>query len=279
MKNGISQDLNRMHRSWQIMINLLIAAMVIMLVASNLWASETSKDPNQLRQLGTRYELGRGVKRDYRRAYLLYCMAVVKGDAGANYHLGWMYFNGRGVTRDTQKAAYWFKQGAKGGDRIAKNMLRLLRNTKRKKDDTCDNLSRGKDSDRTQIELLAHKWAPKYGLEPELVIAIIKVESNFNPKAWSHKDARGLMQLIPATARRFKVSNSWDPVENMRGGMAYLQWLMRHFRGDVRLVLAAYNAGEHAVERFKGIPPYKETINYIRRISKIYPKKIHPTPR
>ena len=268
-----------MQHAAQIMRKLIFTVMVVSLGHPNLWASETSNDPNQLRLLGIKYELGRGVKRDYRRAYRLYCMAVVKGDAGANYHLGWMYFNGRGVTRDTQRAAYWFKQGAKGGDRIAKNMLGLLRNTKRKKDDSCDNLSRGKDSDRTQIELLAHKWAPKYGLEPELVIAIIKVESNFNPKAWSHKDARGLMQLIPATARRFKVSNTWDPVENMRGGMAYLQWLMRHFRGDVRLVLAAYNAGEHAVKRFKGIPPYKETINYVRRISKIYPKKIHPTPR
>ncbi len=257
---------------------LLLTTIVTAMLAPSLQASGKSDNPQYLRKLGNNYELGKGVTRNYRRAYRLYCLAVVKGDAEANYHLGWMYFNGRGVTRDTQKAAYWFKQGTLGGDRTAKNMLGLLKNTKRKKDLTCANLSLGKDVDRAQIELLAHEWAPKYDLEPELVLAIIKAESNFNPKAWSPKDARGLMQLIPATARRFKVGNTWDPVDNMRGGMAYLRWLMRHFKGDVRLVVAAYNAGEHAVERFNGIPPYKETINYVKRVTKVYTKKTHPMP-
>jgi hypothetical protein len=255
----------------------LVTAMLLFLGTPSMLAAKEAKDPGLLREMGVKYELGRGVTRNYRRAYRLYCTAAVKGDAGANYHLGWMYFNGRGVTRDTRKAAYWFKRGAERGDRIAKNMLGLLRNTRQKKDNTCANLSQGRDADRTQIELWAHEWAPRYDLDPELVLAVIKAESNFNPKAWSHKDARGLMQLIPATARRFKVRNTWDPVENMRGGMAYLQWLMQHFDGDVRLVLAAYNAGEHAVERYNGVPPYRETMNYVKRITSTYTKKTHKT--
>ncbi len=257
---------------------LPLITLAITLVTTPLQAAETTKDPKFLRQLGANYELGRGVRRNYRRAYRLYCMAAVKGDAAANYHLGWMYFNGRGIPRDTQKAAYWFKQGAIRGDQTAKNMLGLLTNTKRRKDNTCTNLSRSREADRTQIEAWAYELAPEYDLEPELVLAVIKEESNFNPKAWSPKDARGLMQLLPATARRFKVNNTWDPVDNMRGGMAYMQWLMRHFNGEVKLVLAAYNAGENAVKRHKGVPPYKETIGYVKRITKIYPKSILPTP-
>ncbi len=157
-------------------------------------------------------------------------------------------------------------------------MLGLLAHTKQKKDNSCTKLSQGKDADRTQIEAWVHEWAPKYDLDTELVLAVIKEESNFNPKAWSHKDARGLMQLLPATATRFSVENTWDPIDNIRGGMAYLQWLMRHFQGDVRLVLAAYNAGEHAVERHNGVPPYKETISYVKRITKTYQKTTHPVP-
>ncbi len=251
---------------------------MIALNTSFLWADESEKSPKYLRQLGTKYELGRGVKRDYKKAHRLYCISVVRGDTEANYHLGWMYFNGRGVARNTQIAAYWFKQGAIAGDRIAKNMLGLLAHTKQKKDNTCTKLSQGKDADRTQIEAWVHEWAPKYGLDTELVLAVIREESNFNPKAWSNKDARGLMQLLPATAKRFSVNNTWDPIDNMRGGMAYLQWLMQHFQGDVRLVLAAYNAGENAVERYAGVPPYKETINFVRRITNTYQQPTHPVP-
>ena len=87
-------------------------------------------------------------------------------------------------------------------------------------------------------------------------MALITAESNFNPKAISPKNAQGLMQLIPATAVRFGVKNAYNPVENLKGGLAYLQWLMAYFKGDVALVLAAYNAGEMAVEKYRGIPPY-----------------------
>ena len=113
---------------------------------------------------------------------------------------------------------------------------------------------------------LVRRLAPKYKLDPNLVLAVIEVESAFNVRALSPKNAQGLMQLIPKTASRFGVRNLWDAEQNTRGGMAYLRWLLKNFSGDVRLALAAYNAGERAVERQGGIPPYEETRSYVKRI-------------
>jgi soluble lytic murein transglycosylase-like protein len=108
--------------------------------------------------------------------------------------------------------------------------------------------------------------APEFRLQPHLVLAVMATESNFDPFAVSPKNAQGLMQLIPDTASRFQVRRITDPVENIRGGMAYLRWLLAYFEGDLTLVLAAYNAGERAVERWRGVPPYAETQAYVRRI-------------
>ena len=110
--------------------------------------------------------------------------------------------------------------------------------------------------------------APEYQLDPHLVLAIIATESNFDALAVSPKNAQGLMQLIPGTAQRFGVRNVFDPVQNIRGGMAYLRWLMATFEGDVRLVAAAYNAGEGNVERYLGVPPFAETRMYVYKIVK-----------
>jgi soluble lytic murein transglycosylase-like protein len=103
-------------------------------------------------------------------------------------------------------------------------------------------------------------------LEPHLVLAFIATESNFDATAISPKNAQGLMQLIPETAARFGVRNAMDPAQNVRGGMAYLRWLMARFQGDVVLVAAAYNAGEGAVERYLGVPPFAETRQYVWKI-------------
>ena len=86
------------------------------------------------------------------------------------------------------------------------------------------------------------------------------------------------MQLMPATAARFGVEDASDPVQNLRGGMAYLRWLLIRFEGDLRLALAGYNAGEGAVRRFDGIPPYRETQRYVERITRAYGKTLHPIP-
>jgi soluble lytic murein transglycosylase-like protein len=98
------------------------------------------------------------------------------------------------------------------------------------------------------------------------VLAVIAVESNFNPTAVSPKKAQGIMQLVPETAERFGVHDVWNVEQNLRGGMAYLRWLLNYFNGNVKLALAGYNAGEKAVERHGGVPPYAETQEYVQRI-------------
>ncbi|MEW6368240.1 MAG: transglycosylase SLT domain-containing protein [Acidobacteriota bacterium] len=112
--------------------------------------------------------------------------------------------------------------------------------------------------------------ARAHGIDPELVKAVIWVESAYNPRAVSNKGARGLMQLIPATAQRFGVSNIFDPTENITGGVKYLRFLLDIFNENTKLSLAAYNAGEEAVQRHNGIPPYRETRRYVELIAKIY---------
>jgi hypothetical protein len=110
--------------------------------------------------------------------------------------------------------------------------------------------------------------ARKHDVDAALVSAVIKAESDYNPRIVSHKGAQGLMQLMPATAKRFGVSNSFDPAENIYAGTKYLRWLLKTFDGNADLAVAAYNAGEGNVWKYKGVPPFRETVNYINRISK-----------
>jgi soluble lytic murein transglycosylase-like protein len=114
-----------------------------------------------------------------------------------------------------------------------------------------------------------YEVAVRHAINPHLVAALVHVESAFNPRAVSRKGACGLMQLLPETARRFglkKKKEIFDPVKNLEAGVRYLKWLTKRFNGDVQRVLAAYNAGEGAVDRFGGIPPYRETQQYVRKI-------------
>jgi soluble lytic murein transglycosylase-like protein len=108
-----------------------------------------------------------------------------------------------------------------------------------------------------------------YGVDPLLIKAVIKTESNFDPNAVSDKGACGLMQLMPETAARFGVTDVYDPRSNIYGGAQYLSWLMSYFKGDIELVLAGYNAGENAVDKYnRQVPPYRETINYVKKVFK-----------
>ena len=108
--------------------------------------------------------------------------------------------------------------------------------------------------------------ALRHGVDPVLLTAMAAVESGFDPQAVSHKGAQGLLQLMPETARRFGVANSFDPDQNVDGGARYLDWLLTRFSGDEQLALAGYNAGEGAVERYQGIPPFPETERYVVRV-------------
>lgn len=108
--------------------------------------------------------------------------------------------------------------------------------------------------------------AREYGVEEAVVRAIIHAESAFRPNALSRVGAQGLMQLMPATARRFGVSDAFDAAQNIRGGVQYLSWLLRRFNGDLTLAAAGYNAGEGAVDKYRGVPPYNETRRYVQRV-------------
>ena len=122
----------------------------------------------------------------------------------------------------------------------------------------------------TNVDGIIADTAERHAVDPALVRAVIKAESNFNPTAVSYKGAVGLMQLMPGTARRLGVRNSFDPEQNLDGGVRHLKYLLELYGGNLRLSLAAYNAGEKAVERHNGIPPYRETQQYVRKIASWY---------
>jgi soluble lytic murein transglycosylase-like protein len=117
-----------------------------------------------------------------------------------------------------------------------------------------------------EYEQIISSCATKYGVNPSLIKAVIHAESGYNPNAVSRKGASGLMQLMPDTARSLKVRNSFDPKDNVEGGVKYLRFLLDTFRGDVSLAVAAYNAGLNKVARYGGIPPYNETRTYVNRV-------------
>lgn len=121
-----------------------------------------------------------------------------------------------------------------------------------------------------KIEKVIQDMATRHGVDVNLIKAIIKAESNNNPKAVSSKGAQGLMQLMPPTARNLGVANSLDPAQNVDGGVRYLKQLMALYSGNLELSMAAYNAGPGAVERHGGIPPYRETQQYVKKIGNLY---------
>ena len=121
---------------------------------------------------------------------------------------------------------------------------------------------------KSKFDKLIVEAAKKFDVDAALVSAVIKAESDFNAREVSNKGARGLMQLMPSTAERFGVTDSYDPVANIYGGVRYLRWLLQTFKGNADLAVAAYNAGEGNVWKYNGVPPFRETVNYINRIAK-----------
>ena len=248
-----------------------------------------SDNPKALVDLAVKYEHAEGVPQDYLKAAALYCQAARLGYADAQYALGWMYANGRGVPRDDGVAALLFSMAAEQGHGYALKMMRYTKPIASTPLPACllpDKPPASTAEDLGQADAvnfpegpivnLVRQLAPRYEVDPKLALAVISVESAFNVRAISPKNAQGLMQLIPETAQRFRVKNAFDPSENIKGGLAYLQWLLAFFKGNVSLVAAAYNAGERAVERYRGVPPYPETRDYVRKITYLYRKPIHP---
>lgn len=289
---------------------LLLQRLLLALLLSAGGLSHAGVDPAQRqawREQAQAFEHGEGVARDAEAAIRLYCQAALAGDAPSAYNLGWLYANGRGTERHDGYAAHWFARAALLGDAHAEAMFKRLgvpadkpgcvqqaeqaeRIEQQKAEEARLAAQRAADQEalathyrewvntpeKQRIMKIVYKLAPQFGIQPGLAFAVIRAESNFDVNALSHKNAQGLMQLIPETAARFRVSKPFDAEQNIRGGLSYLQWLLAYFRGDVPLVLAAYNAGEGAVERFRGVPPYPETQGYIRRIQQIFALQHHP---
>lgn len=248
-------------------------------------------DAVKLMSWGLRYREGDGVARNIDRAIRLYCKAAQDGHPDAQFQLGLIYAKGEGVAPDRDLASAWFRLAAEKKHAKSAELLVMMdakrkyaraacllsdgrdlyppppaRKVRCKDSPACQMVRIGHHPAQGQVASLVRKLAPAYRLSPDLVLAVIEAESGFNPNAMSPKNAQGLMQLIPATASRFGVADVWDPEQNVRGGMAYLRWLMQNFDGDVPLVLAAYNSGEGAVQRYGGIPPFEETQGYVSRI-------------
>ena len=129
---------------------------------------------------------------------------------------------------------------------------------------------RGTSVTSGDIDSAIEQAAARHNVDPNLVRAVVKVESNFNPNAVSRKGAMGLMQLMPSTARQLNVKNPFDPEQNVDAGVRHLKQLLESYGGDIKLTLAAYNAGAGAVARSSGVPRYAETQNYVRRITNLY---------
>jgi hypothetical protein len=127
---------------------------------------------------------------------------------------------------------------------------------------------------------IVEEKATKYKIDPSLIKAVIKTESNWNNRAVSRKGAMGLMQLMPFTASEMAVHNPFNPEENIEGGTRYLRYLLERFNGDLTLALAAYNAGPEAVERFRSVPPITETRQYVSKVLSLYNgRRIHPVDK
>ena len=272
--------------------SILVTFCLVLLGLSSAVAANGMTQPSPsadefalLRAEARAFEHGEGVQKDPSRAASLYCDGARYGDAESQFSLGWMYANGRGVPRNDELASTFFQLAAKQGHEQSRKMLRFVGETAAPLPACMETAKSPIDEDylfsaanpvQQKVFGLVRKLAPEYGVSPRLVMAVIRAESNFEPEAVSPKNAQGLMQLIPETSVRFNVRKPFDPEQNLRGGMAYLRWLLAYFEGNVALVAAAYNAGEGTVNRYRGIPPYAETRDYVRRIIRLFEKAQHP---
>lgn len=262
--------------------------------------SEGGPKLNELLLKAADYEASAGNHDNYWEAAVLYCKASKLGSIEAQYRLGMLYAFGKGVPENRAFAASMFSLASRQGHAKAFDMLETVRfesqdlppcmtsdtlpekrpppvlETAQKDPEPIDLYIESLPDSKSWIVDLTNKISDWYEIDPRLVLSIITVESEFETKARSHKSAMGLMQLIPATAERFNVKNAFNASQNIRGGIEYLRWLLSYYQGSIELATAAYNAGEKAVDRYLGIPPYPETREYVKRLKKLYLRSTHP---
>ena len=229
---------------------------------------------------GRAAETGKGVSRNLWQAVRLYCDAATMGGPEAYFRIGRLLATAPGSMRNPRLANAYLAMAASLGSHEALKYYDPQQGNAELEGDCpaaggMDYADSGFDVDaylrkqsaaKQQIAGLIRKVATKNHMNVQFALAIAMAESNLDPTAVSPSNAQGVMQLIPATQERFGVTRPFDPEQNIKGALAYIRWLEKRFAGDWRLVAAAYNAGEGAVDRHNGIPPYAETQQYVRRV-------------
>lgn len=227
---------------------------------------------------GQAAERGVGIPKNPGLAIEFYCDAGAMGSSEGFFRIGRMFMRERKL-RNQRLANAYLALAARLGHREA-SILHDPRVQNASIDEVCSHFyeSVGQPKfnldgyiarlapDKRKIAALIREKAPQYGVDIRMALGIALAESNLDASAVSPKNAQGVMQLIPDTQARFGVLKPFDAEQNIKGGLAYLKWLQNRFGGNLKLVAAAYNAGEGTVERYGGVPPYPETQNYVRRV-------------
>ncbi|QLI80572.1 lytic transglycosylase domain-containing protein [Chitinibacter fontanus] len=223
------------------------------------------------------------------QAAAYYCVQARQGNIEAQYRLGVLYAFGLGVPENRPAAASLFSIAAEQGHHQAQDMLDTIRISQNqlpacvlsavlpeKAPVVAGSILRitfkGEQQRTARIITQIARW---HGVDPNFALSIAVVESRLQTFAVSPKSAMGVMQLIPDTAARFNVQDAFNVSQNVKGGVRYLRLLLDRYQGRIDLVSAAYNAGEGAVDKYRGIPPYRETQQYVSKIQKLYPAPIH----
>ncbi len=255
--------------------------LIVFLLGSSAQAQGYAGAPRVVAALaqGLAAEQGIGIRQNPDLAAELYCDAATMGSSEGFFRIGRMLVQGSPKLRNPRLANAYLALAARLGHREA-SMLHdpLVENARI--DEIC-NITRGHVAEpkfdlegyiaglspaKRSLAALIRKKAPQYGVDARMALGIALAESNLDANAVSPKNAQGVMQLIPDTQDRFGVKKPFDPEQNIKGGLAYLKWLQNRFSGNLTLVAAAYNAGEGNVERHGGVPPFRETEDYVRRV-------------
>jgi len=224
---------------------------------------------------------GKEVPQDFKQAVYWYTKAAEQGFANAQYRLGYMYDYGDEIPQDYKQAFFWYTKAAEQGHYFAKKHRdEMLEKMSQSQNEEVQKLSKElyekinnemAEQEQVQYSSFINAAAKRYSLAPELIQAIIKIESSFNPFAISERGAMGLMQLMPETAKEMNVESPFEAEENIMGGSRYLRKLHDLFAGDLQLVLAAYNAGPNRIlENNHRIPRIPETEEYVKKVLQEY---------